>query len=332
MALNPGVMQVADAADLVDLSIQDKFVKEEGAKYVTFYRDFCNVRTGNMDETVKDTSISGLTGFQRKAEGAGRPKDKPIQGYDKSVTMTEYSIQFEVTKRMWMFGLKKNNIEGRVSSAKKAAMVRREKDFELRLVNGTSTTYTSEEGDIITISGGDGVALFSSAHTREDGGTNNNNVIYDGTNYNMDFDYDALKALRKTSVAVKGLRGEEMGFDPKYLAFKAGSVAYMDALEVNRPISENKRPRSADNDGSGVKGAYTIFDLHYLTSETAWFAFDPEYRNADYGFQYVESQDITLGNQIVNEDTGNFKYNIDAIYEYYHNDYRPWYGSTGLNA
>jgi len=43
--------------------------------------------------------------------------------------------------------------------------------------NGASKT--------ITLTGGDGVEPWSTAHTREDGGTNMNNVVYDGTTYSL---------------------------------------------------------------------------------------------------------------------------------------------------
>ena len=52
-----------------------------------------------------------------------------------------------------------------------------------RLDNGYGTSYTaSDDGGNYTVSttGGDTKALFSSAHTREDGGTDNNNIVYDG--------------------------------------------------------------------------------------------------------------------------------------------------------
>ena len=75
-----------------------------------------------------------------------------------------------------------------------------------------------------------------------------------------------------------------------------------------------------------------ILELAYLSNAAYWWAFDSSMINSQYGIQYVETQDITLGSQIVNEDTGNFKYNVDAIYEYYHNDYRGWFGSDGTNA
>jgi len=100
--------------------------------------------------------------------------------------MVEFAVQFEVTKKMWIFGIKKNNIESIVTSYKTMAMERRERDAELRLDNAFATSYTSEEGDTITTTGGNSVALISDAQTREDAGTDNNNEIGDGTTEMMD--------------------------------------------------------------------------------------------------------------------------------------------------
>jgi hypothetical protein len=90
-------------------------------------------------------------------------------------------------------------------------------------------------------------------------------------------------------------------------------------------------PGSNENDAKGF-GSLKVVDLAYLTSSAPWFALDSGFVNPMYGLQYVETMDITLGAQIVNEDTGNFKYNIDAIWEMFHNDYRGLFGSKGTSA
>lgn len=326
--LNPGILDVAQARDLVDVAIQNKWLKTPGTEAMRNFRKFCNVRTGNMDETVKDTAISGGGGFQRKAEGAQRPKDRPIQGFDKSATMVEYSVQLEITKRMWVFGIKRNKIERIVESYKTMAMERRERDAEDRLNNGFLTSYTTEEGDTVTLTGGDGAALFSASHSREDAGTNNGNIITDGSTVNMDFDYDALKALHLTAKNVKGLRGEEMSISPNRLLVQKNSAVAFRAKEIN---GARGIPGSNNNEAMGTP-LHEILELAYLTNTGYWFAQDPDMVNDMYGLQYVETQDITLGELIVNEDTGNMKKNVDAIWEFYHNDYRGLFGSKGTNS
>jgi len=142
------------------------------------------------------------------------------------------------------------------------------------------------------------------------------------------FEYDALKALFLRAAAIKSLRGEQMSINPDTLIFKKGSAIAFRAKEIN---GATKIPGSNENDAKGTP-AMKILELAYLSNAAYWFAFDSSMVNSQYGIQYIETQDITLGGQIVNEDTGNFKYNVDAIYEYVHNDYRGWFGSDGTNS
>jgi len=67
-----------------------------------------------------------------------------------------------------------------------------------RLDNSYSTTYVAEDVSgnyMVPCTGGDGLALISASHTREDGGTNNNNRITDGTTVNMDKMLVHIKSL-----------------------------------------------------------------------------------------------------------------------------------------
>jgi len=50
--LSPGIFDISTASDLVDLSIQDKWLKTPGSEQMNNFRKFCNVRTGNPDYTI----------------------------------------------------------------------------------------------------------------------------------------------------------------------------------------------------------------------------------------------------------------------------------------
>ncbi len=55
-----------------------------------------------------------------------------------------------------------------------------------RLDNGHTSSYTVSDVSgnyAVSIAGGDSVAMFSASHTREDGGTAWNNIVYDGKNW-----------------------------------------------------------------------------------------------------------------------------------------------------
>src|ERR1035437_9096795 len=127
------------------------------------------------------------------------------------------------TFQMWKFGIKKRDLDN-VSKELKAAVARRkERLCAERIDNGMATSYTAygqNGAKTITTTGGDGMAAFSSAHTREDGGSNMNNVIYDGTTYNLPFDYAGLKAAYRTAGLMVDPRGNPRILDLDVLLVK----------------------------------------------------------------------------------------------------------------
>ena len=92
-------LQIGDVADAVDVSIQSMWFKS-GKLDKEDFKSYYNVSTGITDETVKDSSLSGLGKADRILENAVVVAESPIQGYDKSYTQVEYGKLLAVTKRM----------------------------------------------------------------------------------------------------------------------------------------------------------------------------------------------------------------------------------------
>jgi hypothetical protein len=87
------------------------------------------------------------------------------------------------------------------------------------------------------------------------------------------FDYDAVKAAFKTAQAIRGGVGEILDINPDKFIFKKASTAHFHAQEVLESIKKGEKPGTANRDGAaGV--AFDIIANPYLTSETAWGAFD----------------------------------------------------------
>ena len=79
----PNPLSLTDAADLIDLSIQDIWLKgseQESAQY----KEFFNVETGISDYYTKDSSLSGLGYAGRIVENAAVTSVSPVQGFDKT--------------------------------------------------------------------------------------------------------------------------------------------------------------------------------------------------------------------------------------------------------
>ena len=236
---------------------------------------------------------------------------------------------------MWFFGIKKRKLESITSEARKACSDLRELRCAERLDNAFATSYVAEDisgNYVVSTTGGDGLALVSASHTREDAGTNINNIIYDGTTYNMDMEYDALKALQRTAALVKNPKGKPMNINPDTIVVSKGYPVAQRAAEILGALNKGSMPGSADRDGSGVP-TYKIIQLPWITSHTSyWFAFDSSMKNDRYGLQYKESEGISLEGPNVIFKTSEVQFKAELQFDLGHNDFRGWFGSTNANA
>lgn len=162
--------------------------------------------------------------------------------------------------------------------------------------------------------------------------TNNNNIVYDGTTYNMDFEYDALKALHRTAALVMNPKGKPMNINPNTIIVKKGYPVAQRAAEILGALNKGYLPGSAERDGSGVP-TYKLIELPWITTNTNyWFAFDSSMKNDMYGLQYKESQGITLEGPNVVFKTSEIQYKAEVMFDIGHNDSRGWFGSQNDNT
>ena len=236
---------------------------------------------------------------------------------------------------MWYFGIKKRDLTKIVQEARAACSDLRELRCAERLVNGHSGSYTAEDisGNYsVTTAGGDGAAMFTASHTREDGGTNWNNIVYDGSTYNMDWEYDALKAAHRTAALIRNPVGKPSNISLDTLVVAKGYANHQRAQEMLGAMQKGYMPGTAERDGSAVP-AYKILPLPFIMSNTDyWWMFDSSKKNQTYGLQYKESQGIELEGPHIVFRTGEIQYKAVMQFDLGFNDSRNWVGSTNLNA
>ncbi len=323
-------MNIAQAADLVDLSIQKVFQKSSEPEKQ--YPNYFNVRT-TSDYYDKDSSLSGLGEADFVDENSTIVQDTPIQGFDKTYTQNMVGLIVPFTFKMWMFGIKKRDLNNVASELKRSIARKKEKLCAERLDNGfESTSYThSGQGGSRTIStaGGDALGAFDDDHTREDGGTNMNNYVYDGTTYNLPFDYAGLKAAYRTMSLFVDPRGNPDPTTPDTVVVKRGTANAFKAREILKAIQNGKIPESNDNDGSGVS-SFKLIELDYLTNTGYWFAFDSSKKDDMHGFQFVESKAPTVDPVNIVYKTKEIQTSAHTLFDLGHNDVvRSWVGSKG---
>ena len=324
-------LNIAQAADLVDLSIQKVFMKTSDPE--TQYPKYFNVRS-TEDYYEKDSSLSGLGEADFVDENSVIISDIPLQGYDKTYTQNMVGIIVPFTFKMWKFGIKKRDLNNVAKELKAAIARKKEKLCAERLDNGfESTSYTHYgAGGTRTIStaGGDTLGAFDDDHTREDGGTNMNNYVYDGTTYNLPFDYAGLKAAHRTASLFVDPRGNPRPASLNILVCKKGSSVSFKAKEILGAIKAGKIPESMDNDSAAVP-AFTLLELDYLSNAAYWYMFDSSRALTDAeGFQFVESQSTQIDPVNVVYKTKEIQTSATAIFDLGHNDVaRCWVASKG---
>jgi hypothetical protein len=326
-------MNIAQAADLVDLSIQN--IYEKSSEPTLSYPKYFNVRT-TEDYYEKDSSLSGLGEADFVDENGVIISDTPVQGYKKTYTQNMVGVIVPFTFKMWKFGIKKRDLNNAAKELKASVARKKERLCAERLDNGMATNYSHQgQGStrVISTVGGDGLAAFSSAHTREDGGSNMNNVVYDGTTYNLPFDYAAVKAAYRTAGLMVDPRGNPRIPDLNVLVCKKNSAVHFKAKEIKKAIETGKIPESNDNDGSGVN-SFEIVALDYLSHQNYWAMFDNSRALTDEeGFQFIESQAPMLDPVNVVYKTKEIQTSVTTLFDLGHNDVtRCWVFSAGTSA
>lgn len=321
---------IAQAADLVDKSIQKIFLKSSDPEVQ--YSKYFNTRTTD-DYYEKDSSLSGLGEADFVDENAVIISDTPVQGYDKIYTQEMIGVIIPFTYKMWKFGIKKRDLERVVGELKKSIARKKEKLCAERLINSfetTAYTHTGQGGSkSITVSGGDGLGAIDDDHTREDGGTNMNNYVYDGTTYNLPFDYAGAKAAHRTASLFVDARGNPFPASLTTLVCKKASSVAFKAKEILGAIKAGKIPESMDNDSAAVP-AFNIVELDYLTQAARWWMFDSSRKTDEYGFQFIESEAPTVDPVNVVYKTKEIQTSAHTMFDMGHNDCaRSWVGSIG---
>jgi hypothetical protein len=326
-------LTIGQAADLVDLSIQKIVLKSSEPE--SQYKKYFNFRT-TEDYYDKDSGLSGLGESDFVDENAVIQSDTPVQTYDKTFTQNMIGDLVSFTHKMWKFGIKKRDLTNVVNDLRNADNRKREKLCAERLTNGfesTSYTHYGQSGSrTISTAGGDGLGAFDDDHTREDGGTNMNNYVYDGTTYNLAFGYAGLKAAHRTASQFVDPRGNPYPAMLDTLVCKKGSSVYFKAMEILGALKKNEVPESFNNDGAGAP-AFKVIPLDYLSQDAYWFMFDSSRMSDTNGFQFIESEPITVDPSNIVYKTKEIQVSSHSMFDLGHNDVaRMWVGSKGTSA
>ncbi len=304
--------QWADILDPAFRTIYGDELKQIPSKYQDIFNVFSSKK--NIE---KDSSASGLSKLVQRSENSAITYEDEAQGYDVTYTHLTFSLGTSVSREM--FEDDQFNVMNRKPRNLAQAKMRTMEQFGADIFN---YGFTAGGGGLATFTAGDAVALFSSAHTRTDGGTNQSNTT------TADLAEDSLEVALVTMRGTVDDKGQLIGVTPTTLVVPP-------ALEKEARILLNSSGRTgtANNDVNPYKGALDLIVWDYLGSQaggsdTAWFILDKNLHKLNW----FTRTDHGLEGPFTDFDTKLAKWTIDCRWSAGWSDWRGVYGSKGDNS
>ena len=279
----------------------------EYAKYGEEHKEIYETETSERS-FEEETKLSGFNAAPVKNEGSAIQYDNGQEAWTARYNHETIALGFSLTEEAIEDNLY-DSLSARYTKALARAMAyTKQVKAAAVLNNGFSSAYP----------GGDGVALFSSAHPLVSGGTNSNIPSTPA---------DLNETSLENAVIQISLWTDERGL---LIAAKPNKLVVPPALQftATRLLETELRVSTADNDINALKnngsipGGYTI--NHFLTDTNAWFL-TTDVPNGMKHFvrsPLAQSMDGDF-------DTGNVRYKSRERYSFGWSDPLGMFGSTG---
>ena len=281
-----------------------------GLQYATYGEEHKEIYETEKSERSfeEETKLSGFSAAPVKNEGSAIAYDNAQEAFTARYNHETIALGFSITEEAVEDNLY-DSLSARYTKglARAMAYTKQVKAASV-LNNGFSASYP----------GGDGVALFSTAHPLVSGGTNSNRP-----STNADLNETSLENAVIQIAAWTDERGLLIAAKPRKLVVPP-------ALQfvATRLLETNLRVGTADNDINALKNngsipeGYTI--NHYLTDTNAWFLCT----DVPNGLKHFERMALTTGMD-GDFDTGNVRYKARERYSFGFSDPLGVFGSPG---
>src|SRR3990167_11544369 len=130
----------------------------------------------NNGESVRFKEIDAEEFATLKREGQDASKATVALGYEKDMTVRRFAKEISITYEMRRFN-RAPEVTSKLTSLQSFGPQRMEIDLTHRLTFGTATSYTDMDGETVTTTVGDGLALVSAVHTLTESSSTYSNVI-----------------------------------------------------------------------------------------------------------------------------------------------------------
>lgn len=265
----------------------------------------------------KDSSASGLSKLVRRSEGQAITYEDEVQGFDVTYTHVEDALGTSVSNQLW-----EDDQFGKILKKPKHLADAKIRTQEQMMADIFNYGFTAGGGGMSAFTSGDALALFSSSHTREDGGATQSN--YTTTDLSEGALENALVGIRQT-------------LDHKGQLFmaKGDTLVVPPALEKEARILLNTTGRvgTANNDINPYNGALKLVVWDFLGSaaggsDTAWFIMD----SSLHQLNFFNRSDRGIEGPEWDFDTKTAKWTVDVRHSVGFSSWRGIYGSKGDNS
>ena len=235
-----------------------------------------NILTSDRD-SEKDSATTAFGKLQQTNELGALDYEDPIKMYPTSYVHLKYTKGFKVSQELYEDD--QHNVIARMPRALAKSVAYTTEYWAASVFNnGFNTANTSY---------GDGLPLFSTVHTRADGGTNQSNASGAGIVLN-EVNLETQRLLLEKALNDKG----------EIVNFKSDTLLTpIDLRKTAQILTESTmRSGTANNDVNIYEGVFKVINWRYITSTTAWFLLDqsnhllqwfwrirPEFKN-DFNF------------------------------------------------
>jgi hypothetical protein len=228
------------------------------------YTSFVNIRV-TKKATVTDFKLTGFGNLRLKGEGENIIYDDPIFGDQKAYVPVRKALGYKVTQEMIDHELY-GQVEKFESDLMDSAIYDQEVSGHLLLNNGFGTT----DADGFSAAGFDALALFSTAHTRLDGGAVLRNRPSTDINLGVTGLQNALVDFRVQSL---NDRGRPVKIRPKLLV-----VHPNDTFTARELLQSEYKPGTANNEINAIREDGLSFMVDdFVTDTNGWYLFGDQH-------------------------------------------------------
>lgn len=279
----------------------------EYARYGEEHKEIYETETSERS-FEEETKLSGFSAAPVKAEGTAISYDNAQEAWTARYNHETIALGFSITEEAVEDNLY-DSLSSRYTKALARAMAyTKQVKGATVLNNGFSSSYT----------GGDGVALFSTAHPLVSGGTNPNRPTTD-----VDLNETSLEAAVIQIAAWTDERGLLIAAKPRKMVIPPALM-----FVAKRLLDTELRVSTTNNDINAIKAMGSIPEgctvNHFLTDTNAWFL-TTDVPNGMKHFVRVPLQNGMDGDF----DTGNVRYKARERYSFGWSDPLGMWGTSG---